>query len=140
MHIQSNYWLLNRSLLQNIWQETANPTGFYLLHTVRPPLSGNVGTGTYPEKRFVRLWELRLNTASSIGFIHVIMYSASQKKGSPSIKLIFLKTVMIYQKKFTLLENSIYLLSFDTSYKMYWPCMAKHEPFKIVMSKLICAE
>ena len=43
-------------------------------------------------------------------------------------------------KKFTLLQNSIYLLSFDTSYKMYWPCMTKHEPFQMVMSKLICAE
>ena len=41
---------------------------------------------------------------------------------------------MIYPKKFTLLQNP---LSFDTSYKMYWPCMAKHEPFQMVMSKLI---
>ena len=47
---------------------------------------------------------------------------------------------MIYQKRFTLLENSVYLLSFDTSYKMYWSCMTKHEPFQIVMSKIICAE
>ena len=68
------------------------------------------------------------------------IYSASQKKGNPLIKLIFLKTVMIYQKKFTLLQNSVYPLSFDTSYKMYWPCMTKHEPFQMVMSKLICAE
>ena len=30
--------------------------------TVRPPLSGHVGTGTYPDKRFVRIWELCLNT------------------------------------------------------------------------------
>ena len=37
---------------------------------------------------------------------------------------------MICQKKFTLLQNSVYPLSFDTSYKMYWPCMAKHEPFE----------
>ena len=29
---------------------------------------------------------------------------------------------MIYQKKFTLLQNAVYPLSFDTSYKMYWPC------------------
>ena len=47
---------------------------------------------------------------------------------------------MIYQKKFTLLHNSIYPLSFDTTYKMYWPRMAKHEPFQMMMSKLICAE
>ena len=26
---------------------------------------------------------------------------------------------MIYQKKFTLLQNSVYPLSFDTSYKMH---------------------
>ena len=40
----------------------------------------------------------------------------------------------------TLLQNSVYLLSFDTSYKMYRPCMTKHEPFQMVRSKLICAE
>ena len=44
------------------------------------------------------------------------------------------------QKKFTLLQNSVYPLSFDTSYKMYWSCMAEHEQFQMVMSKLICAE
>ena len=47
---------------------------------------------------------------------------------------------MIYQEKFTLLQNSVYPLSFDTSYEMYWLCMTKHEPFKMVMSILICAE
>ena len=47
---------------------------------------------------------------------------------------------MIYQKKFTLLHNLAYPLSFDTSDKMYWSCMAAHEPFEMVMSKLICAE
>ena len=51
-----------------------------------------------------------------------------------------MKTAMIYQKKFTLLQNSIYPLSFDTSYKMYRPCMTKHGPFQMVMSKMICAE
>ena len=70
----------------------------------------------------------------------MILYSASQKKGNPLIKLIFLKTIMIYPKKFTLLQNSVYPLSIDTSYTMYWSCMAEHEPFQIVMSKLICAE
>ena len=33
------------------------------------------------------------------------LYSASQKKGNQEIKLIFLKIEMIYQKKFTLLQN-----------------------------------
>ena len=47
---------------------------------------------------------------------------------------------MIYPKKFTLLKNSVYPLSFDTRYKMYWSCMAEHEAFQMVMSKLICAE
>ena len=47
---------------------------------------------------------------------------------------------MIYQKRLTFLQNSVYPLSFDTSYKMYWPCMNKHWPFQMVMSKMICAE
>ena len=46
--------------------------------------------------------------------------------------------IMIYQKKFTLLQNSVYPLLLTPV--MYWPCMAKHEPFQMVMSKLICAE
>ena len=36
--------------------------------TVQPWLSGHVGT--YLDKQFVRIWELYLNTASSVGFIH----------------------------------------------------------------------
>ena len=48
---------------------------------------------------------------------------------------------MIFQEKFTVLQNSVINpLSFDTSYKMYRPCMTKHEPFQMVMSKFICAE
>ena len=47
---------------------------YYLNGTVRPRLSGHVGTSTYPEKLFVRIRELCLNTASSVGFIPVIMY------------------------------------------------------------------
>ena len=47
---------------------------------------------------------------------------------------------MIYPKQFTLLQTSVSPLSLDTSYKMYWSCMAEHEPFQIVMLKLICAE
>ena len=42
--------------------------------TVRPRLSDHVGTVTYPDKRFVRIWELCLNTASSVGFIQVTMH------------------------------------------------------------------
>ena len=34
---------------------------------------------------------------------------------------------MIYPKKFTLLQISVYPISFDTSYKMYWSRMAEHE-------------
>ena len=44
------------------------------------------------------------------------------------------------EKVYIKLQNSVYPLSFDISYKMYWPCMANHEPFQMVMSKLICAE
>ena len=47
---------------------------------------------------------------------------------------------MIYQKRLKFLQNSVYPLSFDTSYKIYWPCMNKHWPFQMVMSKMICAE
>ena len=47
----------------------------------------------------------------------VALYNASQKKGNQYINFLLLKTVMIYQKKFTLLQNSVYPLSFDTSYK-----------------------
>ena len=47
---------------------------------------------------------------------------------------------MIYPQNFALLQDLVYLLSFDTRYKMYWPCMAEDEPFQTVMSKSICAE
>ena len=35
--------------------------------TVQPRLSGHIGTGTYPDKWFGRIWEICLNTASSVG-------------------------------------------------------------------------
>ena len=43
-----------------------------------PRLSGHIGTGTYPVKRIVQIWELclKLNTASSVESIYAIMYSA----------------------------------------------------------------
>ena len=47
---------------------------------------------------------------------------------------------MIYPNKFTRLQDSVYPLSFDTRYKMYWPCTAEHELFQMVMLNLICAE
>ena len=47
-------------------------------------------------------------------------YSTLRPRKKETHKSIFFlpKTVMIYQKKFTLLQNSIYPLSFDISYKM----------------------
>ena len=76
-----------------------------------------------------------------ISYMHELcVLQCVPEKRKPINQVNFLKTVMIYQKKFTLLENSIYPLSFDTRYKMYWPYMAKHKPFQIVMSTLICAE
>ena len=30
---------------------------YYTSYTVRPPLSGHVGTGAHPDKGFVRIWE-----------------------------------------------------------------------------------
>ena len=41
------------------------------------------------------------------------------------------------EKVYIVTKFSLNPLSFDTSYKMYWPCMTKHEPFQMVMSKLI---
>ena len=35
--------------------------------TVQPRLSGHIGTSTYPDKWFGRIWEICLNTASSVG-------------------------------------------------------------------------
>ena len=43
-------------------------------NTVRPRLSGHIGTVTYPDKRIVQIWELCLNTASSVAFIQVTMH------------------------------------------------------------------
>ena len=43
-------------------------------------------------------------------------------------------------KKVYIVTNSVYPLSFDPSYKMYWSRIAEHEPFQMVMSKSICAE
>ena len=40
-------------------------------------------------------------------------------KRKPINQVNFSENLMIYQKKFTLLQNSVYPLSFDTSYKMY---------------------
>ena len=69
------------------------------------------------------------------------IYCASQKKGKPKIDQVnFSDNCNDLSEMFTLSQNSVYPLSFDTSYKMYWPCMAKHEPFQILMSKLICAK
>ena len=36
-------------------------------YTVRPRLSGHIGTGAYPDKWFGRIWEICLNTESSVG-------------------------------------------------------------------------
>ena len=43
--------------------------------TVRPRLSGHIRTSTYPDKWFGRIWEICLNTASSVGLI--TFYSVS---------------------------------------------------------------
>ena len=47
-----------------------------------------------------------------------------ENKRKPIHQDFFLKTVMIYQTEFTLLQNSVYSLSFNTGYMMYWPCVA----------------
>ena len=43
--------------------------------TVRPRLSGHIGTSAYPDKWFGRIWEICLNIASSVELnIYYIMY------------------------------------------------------------------
>ena len=42
--------------------------------TVRPWLSGHVGTGTYPDKRFVRIWELHAIMYVLIAIVFVTNY------------------------------------------------------------------
>ena len=67
------------------------------------------------------------------------MYSASQKKGKPINQVNFSENCNDLSEE-VYIVTKFSLSSFDTSYKMYWPCTAKHEPFDMVMSKLICAE
>ena len=57
------------------------------------------------------------------------------EKMKPIIQVNFPEKCNELLKKVT---KSVYPLSFDTSYNMYWPCMAEHEPFQMVMSNLIC--
>ena len=60
----------------------------------------------------------------------MLLYSASQKKRKPINQDNFSENCNdLSDFIFTLLKNSVYPLSFDISYKMYWPCKAKHEPF-----------
>ena len=66
--------------------------------------------------------------------------TTSKKGNFHGANVFIIQCVPEKRKTFTLLQNSVYPLSFDTCYKMYWPCMTKHEPFKMVMSKFICAE
>ena len=49
-----------------VWLSGALSRSFYEC-TVRPRLSGHIGTSTYPDKWFGRIWEICLNTASSVG-------------------------------------------------------------------------
>ena len=66
-------------------------------------------------------------------------YTVRPRIKEPINQVNFLKTEMIIRKSLHCYKIQL-ILSFDTSYKMYWPCMAKQEPFQMVMSKLICAE
>ena len=70
------------------------------------------------------------------------LYSACQKKRKPINQVNLSESCNDLSKKVYNVRKFSYPLSFDTSYKMYRPCMAnyKQEPFQLVMSKLICAE
>ena len=50
--------------------------------------------------------------------MHDYTLRPTQKETHKSSNFFFI-TVMIYLKKFTLLQNYVYPISFDTSYKMY---------------------
>ena len=50
----------------------------------------------------------------------VKIYSASQEKRKLINQIYFSEKHNDLSNKFTLLQNSVYPLSFDTSYKMYW--------------------
>ena len=81
-------WTTSRLLLQCLWTtwQTVNymykaylllqwSEIFFLVllfqnentFTVRPRLSGHIGTSAYPDNWFGRIWEICLNTASSVG-------------------------------------------------------------------------
>ena len=62
------------------------------------------------------------------------------EKRKPTNQVKFSENYNDLSQKVTLLQNSDYPLSFDNKDKMYWLCMAEHEPFQMVMSKLICAK
>ena len=62
------------------------------------------------------------------------------EKRKPINQVNFSKNYKDLCKQVYIVTNLSYPLSFDTRYKKYWPCMAEHEPFEMVMSKLICAE
>ena len=86
--------------------------------------------------------EHRLNRYCTFCFqvIHIrkLLYSASQKKRKPKVNF-FWKRQWFVRKSLHCYKNSVYPLSYDISYKMYWPCMAKHEQLKWYV-KLVCAE
>ena len=64
------------------------------------------------------------------------------EKRKPIIQVNFYENCNDLSEKVYIVTNSVYPLSFDTTYMymMHWPCMAKHEPIQMVMSKFICAE
>ena len=70
-----------------------------------------------------------------------LIYSDSHECRKPINQVNFSERLKWFiSKSFTLLHTSVYPLSFDNSYKMYWPCMAKDEPLHMVMSTLIGPE
>ena len=70
---QSGLSRINQHISLNIWGAQDHKWMTYA-YKVRPRLSGHVvRTAAYLDKRFAQIWELCLNTASSVRFIQVIM-------------------------------------------------------------------
>ena len=85
---------------------------------------------------------LCINPIANLPYITITLYYTvrPRRKRKPTNQVNFSENCNDLSEKVYIVTNAVYPLYFDTSYNMYWTCMAKHEPLPMVMSKLICAE